>query len=84
MTLPPGLKVIRERAKRLAKKMENAEVEPSSAYAWTDSYTHDVPALLDLIEELAGALEYMKEERRGECRSLDEPIHAALTKYREF
>ena len=84
MTLPPGLQAVRDRADWLK------ECEDRTAAG--DRYAEDVPALLDLIETLAEALEavttfpgvrerFAPEDSLG---SIWAQVRAALDKYRRF
>ena len=75
MTLPPGLQAVRDRA-------DKATWGPG-LLAFIAAARTDVPALLDLIETLAGALMVERDclWANGEDAS---SIDAALDKYREF
>ena len=79
VTLPPGLQAVRERAKERFPTEWQEGIRASNLAAY-------VPALLDLIETLAGAAELITQpgESNCDCVNCRRLVRAALDKYREF
>ncbi len=79
MTLPPGLQAVREQA--------CSESPKEDRIAILCDLGRRTPALLDLIETLAGVLEEItpfKTSDLCDCEACRNRVRAALDKYREF
>ena len=86
MTLPPGLQAVRERAEKVL-------AGPWAGDALATQLHADVPALLDLIETLAGALEaadttlnsfFPNQTYHEHTKPGHDAVRAARDKCREF